>query len=121
MDLDFGVNGHNYGDHYEYDDNGSDHFVGSEEQDYRDRQEYIMIILSKVDEIIGRLSSTSSVVDRGAAILARSFCSSSRCLSIIASDLDWMHGNFPPLPIRYIHYSSSSRSLTTCNPPIAID
>ena len=31
MDLDFGVNSHNYGDHYEYDDNGSDHFVGSEE------------------------------------------------------------------------------------------
>ncbi len=30
MDLDFGVNGLNYGDHYEY-DNNSDHFVGSEE------------------------------------------------------------------------------------------
>ncbi len=38
-DIDIGVNGHNYGDHYEYDGNGGDHFDGSEEQDCGDRKE----------------------------------------------------------------------------------
>ncbi len=41
MDLDNGGEGHNYGDRFEYDDNGGDHLSSFQEQNriYRDRNQ----------------------------------------------------------------------------------